>query len=411
MNRTARLVVGFINQGVVSLGSLLVLIFAARGYSSSTLGVFTIGAATYQVIVVVSRSLTGEALLVLKPGSEVEESRLRRNCLSYAVTVPLGLGIVGAVGCSLFSGAAQAVAAALAVSPALIVQDTLRHVLLREKRLLASCAADCIVVGSQVAIVAYGAAQGFDPWLLLILLGAPAAVVGYGRAFFSGAGFSIRESRDWRRSSRYLSGGLVFEATLGALVQWLTLMSVAHFGSLAEAAAFRAVMSIYGATNLVTSYLRSHYLAQLVEHGLSSVRDIWKSVLEMVALSFATVFGMYFALMVLPDSVGVELLGETWIAAAPLFALGAINRFCAASTTIPAVLLRALQAPWRAAKTRVVLGMLNIVAAPIAIAFGGARLGFVVLSVMSVLMTVLLLRICRQEFVKVDAEGEETRIG
>lgn len=393
MTQRLRLLVGFVNQGVISLGTLLMLVFAARGYSSEALGLFSVGVLTYQILIVIFRALTGETLIVLPRAGRREEKELAARCLQFAGTAPLALIVPGVFGLLLASGVWQVVCAALLIVPGLALQDALRHVYLRRKQVGVACAVDVLVVAAQLGIVWFGAGQDVPPWSLILLLGVPTFLIGYFRSFLDRAGVSVRGSREWRRSSRELGDGFVFEAGLGAFVQWLTLLSVAHFGSLPEAGAFRAVITIYGVTNVVTNFLRSHYLAQLAHGGELDRARMRRSTVEMVALTGGTVLFSYGVLELLPESLGEKLLGETWTLAVPYLLLGAINRFAAGLTSVPAVFLRVLRMPWDAARTRILISVVTLIAAPLSVAVGGATAAFVTMSIMSLVMVLALSRV------------------
>ncbi|WP_238781582.1 hypothetical protein [Prescottella equi] len=394
MKQSGKVFYGVLNQAVLSLGTFLTLIFAARGYPSDVLGVFTMGAVTYQMLTVISRALAGEPLIVLPAKNEADVRVECTRCLQFSGTIAIPIGIVGVIGVVLADSVVKAVCASLVILPGLMVQDALRHVLLRRSQFGTALVYDALVVSIQVAVVAVGASQGFEPWLLILLLGLPAFIVGYARSYYERAGISISGAVAWRKQSRSLGNGFVFEATLGAVVQWVTLLAVAHFTSLSEAAAFRAIISIYGLTNIVTNYLRSHYLAQLARRGIESGKAVRRSVIEMGSMTMVTVGVTFVGLLLLPAGIGEKLLGDTWALAVPFLGLGALDRLCAGLTTIPSVILRVLRAPWRAAGSRVAVGVLTVVCAPVAVSMGGAGAGFIALSVMSVILTLLLSAIC-----------------
>lgn len=393
MSGRARLLVGFFNQGVLSLGTLLFVVFAARGYSSADLGLFAIGCLTYQIFITVIRALSGETLIVMpNPGRKGLRLEAQR-CLQFAGTIPLVFVPLGIVGVVALDGTLQVISAALIVVPGFVLQDAFRHVLLRRQQVVAACLIDVAVVGSQLIIVWFGANSAAPPWVLILFAGVPPFIIGYVRSFAERAGLSIGGARAWRADSKELSDGFAFEAMLGALVQWLTLLAVAHFASLAEAGAFRAIITLYGVTNVVTNFLRSHYLAQLARKSISTNAQVWKSIGEMAALSTLTVACSYFVLSALPDSIGIELLGDTWTLAVPYLLLGAISRWCAGLTVIPTVMLRVLRMPWNAARTRVVISIITLIVAPGSVAIGGAKLGFIGMSCMSIVMVIALSRV------------------
>ncbi|WP_152975354.1 hypothetical protein [Rhodococcus rhodochrous] len=397
------LVIGLANQGVVSLGSLLLLIVVARNYPSADVGTFSIGLLTVQVGIVVVRSFSGEALIVMEsrgPNSVADDCR---RCLQFSATTTLPVAAVGGVGLVFCGGVVQAICAALVALPGVAVQDAVRHVLLRKGRLICASAIDTIVVSAQILLLFCCARVEIEPWVLVLMAAVPSYAVVVGRLIRDRSGFSVEGAKLWRSRSKHLADGMAFEAILGALVQWLTVLAVARFGSLSDAAAFRAVITIYGITNVVTNFLRSHYLAYMARTIRFGSTELVRCSIEMSILTLVTVSVSYAVLSWIPDEVGFQLLGATWALAVPYLALGALSRLTAGITTVPTVILRVLRAPWRAAAARVVLGVVTLGVAPTAVLIGGAEGGFVALSVMSVVLALALSYLALAEFRRISA--------
>ncbi|QPG47452.1 MULTISPECIES: hypothetical protein [unclassified Rhodococcus (in: high G+C Gram-positive bacteria)] len=401
MSRTGQLAIGLVNQCLVSLGSLVLLIVAARSFPSAELGTFSIGLLTVQVGIVVVRSFSGEALIVMEARSPGDIADDCRYCLQFSATTCIPIAALGILGVVFGDGVVQAVCAAFITLPGVAVQDALRHVLLRRGKVGTASAIDAVVVFAQVVLLAFGVNAGMQPWILVLLIGVPAYVVVVIRSLRDRSGFSLEGSRRWRSRSKHLADGMAFEAILGALVQWLTLLAVAHFASLAEAAAFRAVITIYGVTNVVTNFLRSHYLAYMARSIRVGARELVCSSVEMSVLTVVTVLVSFGVLSWLPDDIGYQLLGATWALAVPYIGLGALSRLSAGLTTVPTVILRVLRAPWRAATARVVLSIVTLAVAPAAVVTGGAEAGFAALSVMSLVMVLVLSVLACGEFRRV----------
>ena len=381
---------GILDQAVLSLSSVVFLVIAANVYSPGALGVFTAATLLYQMATVVLRAFSGEVLLVLDRGSELEAKADARWCVQFSATVSLMFVPVGVFLLFVGGGISTGVGACLCILPGIAVQDTLRHVLIRDGRISEAFRLDLMVVGTQVALLVLVVAAGLPPWAAILALGVSPTVFGVVRAWRLGGRPSLHGSKMWRKQSKRFGNTFGFESIWGAFVQWATLLATIHWGSLADSAAFRSVIVLFGVTNVVTNFLRSTFLSHVVRQGALSGRLVVKNSIFMFVLIGVTVGSSLFVLSVIPDRWGSALLGDTWPVASGYLVVGAVARFAAASESVPGVLLRALKVTWSAARVRSAVGIATIVVAPVSVAVGGVIGGFIGLTCMSLVLVVLL---------------------
>ncbi|OCW84609.1 hypothetical protein A8M60_09765 [Nocardia farcinica] len=150
------------------------------------------------------------------------------------------------------------------------------------------------------------------------------------------------------------------ESIWGALLQWILVFAIAHYAGLAEAAAFRSIVVIYGVTNVVTNFLRSTVLSFIVNRGRVTATRALRDAGIMVSAIAVTIGVSALVLLSISDSIGVFFLGDTWPLAAPYIALGALTRLSAAIEAVPGVLLRAARVTWAVVRVRVIVGVVSL---------------------------------------------------
>lgn len=385
--RGRALIAGAADQAVVSFYSLAALVVAARHLAPEQLGVFTSAMVVYQVLIVVARSLNGEPLVVLI--SDSVGGDYERRALVGSVISSLPLSVLGGV---LFvcadSSFWQAIAVCLMCAPMIVGYDTLRYrfiATLGTDRLLLM---DVAVVFSQVA--ALSAILTLTDDSSLALLGISLVYLVPLSVSLCLYRVSIGHALSWYRTSREYGLSFFFESIWGAILQWVLVFAIAHYAGLAEAAAFRSVVVIYGVTNVVTNFLRSTVLSVIVSRGGLTTSVALRDGAIMSGLIALTIMVSALILVLMPDSVGRLLLGETWPLAAPYILIGALTRFSAAIEAVPGVLLRAARATWSVVRVRVVAGVLGLCVCPLATIVWGVYGAFYSMAVMSWVLSLML---------------------
>jgi O-antigen/teichoic acid export membrane protein len=300
---------------IVSSGTnLLLSLLVARSLTVDGFGAFAVAFTIYSFLIGAGRALISQPLIVrytAKPPEEFHEaSRAATGAAtvlglgSGAVTVGAGFVIGGAVGASL-----------LAIGfllPGLLLQDMWRVVFVAEGRPAAAFVND--VIWGVVQFAAVGAFIWQDE------KSAPAMLVGWGGAALVAAvigGFQfrghprIRASFAWLGQQRDLLGyyGASFLSVMGA--NQVALLLIAGLGEPADVGALRAAQVVLGPLNLAGYTLSAFALPEIARRNLSGRTAVKVAVgLSALMVTADLIWGL--ALVFLPDSVGVALLGASW---------------------------------------------------------------------------------------------------
>ena len=308
------------DQVVSGASNLLIVLLVAHLLSPADFGWFTIYFLVYTLATTVQRSLISGPLLVYphdadeRPGAVIGAGLV--TALSMAALCGLAGGALGAAG----SARAGALVILAVLLPLLLLQDTGRYLSWAAGRPSRSLWLDLTWLLLLVAAFA-GLSLASVPATLercLLLWGGSGAIAGV-LVFFQPYGFRPRKHlglswlrERWSFSWKYLVGATAAQLSVLASVSVITVVSNA-----AAVAAVRAV----------TLLVRPGYTVQ-VAVGQSVATDIardeprpgvvWKHVGRAVVLTGAVAVANIGVLLVLPDSLGRAVLGNTWPLAAPL---------------------------------------------------------------------------------------------
>lgn len=361
-----------LDQGLLSLASILLLIVAAQFGTSEQLGTFVLGLSTAVLIQSLSRAICGETLLVRSTQSDFS-----RNEVSAAVALALLIAGACVVICVVLSfvmpehtdfymslGVAQL---------GLLFQDATRFAALTTGSSAGMLLTDGLyVAGSTLAIYTAGSA-GAGSSGMLVALGISAGSVGAFAAFLFRIAPRFGHAGGWIRKNWRLNSSFVSEAALGAALGYSIVVVLNFLASGSDLAAYRATVSIFGLTSLAINFLRTIVLRDLRKESIKKSRQYWRQTGLMGMLVFFTVALTYVVLLVLPQSGGVRLFSDTWLLMTPLFAAAAINRFMAGLSVVPTIFLRVQGITWRATLVRIVITIIGFGLGPVGAWIAGAQ--------------------------------------
>jgi len=399
MKSFARYFLGFVDQGVLSLSSIIFLVLAAQFSSPTELGAFVLGLSTAVLIQSLVRALTGETLLVRSTHNDFGPDEAQK-CLGIVVSIAalialtvMLLGFVLPDQLSFFFS--------LAITQfGLLLQDGMRFAALAKNSTYGLLAVDmAYAAATSGAILAAGLA-GLDASGLLIALGAAATLVGVVgglvyRILPSFAGCVAWTLSHWRLNSSFVS-----EAIIGAAVGYTITLILNFVVSAAELAAYRSVLSIFGLTSLAINFLRTIVLRDLRGNSLRKARSFWLKSLIMAVLVAATVGATFLVLVSLPTSIGTQLFGPTWPLMTFMFAATAANRFFAGLSVVPTVFLRVQGITWRATTIRISVTFIGFGLGPVGAVVAGARGALIGEALLYLILTVALFALSRSVAVR-----------
>lgn len=392
-SQKGRLILGFIDQGIVSASGLLTFVAAAQFLSPNDLGYYSFGVATCLLIVSLVRAICGESLLVGSVANRENRPSVYRDSRSM-----LGLAIIlGLVSGSLCAGlgligdpANRPLLASAIAAPGLVLQDSLRYcfiALQRTRSLILNDSATLIFGAS--AIVVSGLITG-DSFVMLVSWGLASLTVGLVTLVGSALAPSFKTSVRWLKSTWRSSSAFFTENAMGALAGYVIVVILAVFVAPAEVAAFRAALVVYGVANLVINFLRTQVLRELRIDMVSSARGLLVTGGKLAVPVVVTILGMLTALLLLPQWAGEMLFQDTWLMVSIILIPGAINRFFAGLSIVPTITLRVQGITWKATMIKIIILFVSLGLGPLGALYAGAG-GALIADAISYALTALLL--------------------
>jgi hypothetical protein len=297
------------DQLVSSATNILVVVAFARESDPELFGIFSLAYAAMIFLVGAARSMVGEVLLVRTDASDLASQNLTRAVLGTGVILGLTGLLVMLPGALLQPKSGVWLALALAL-PFLVLQELSRFLFIARGQPARALTLD--LVWALFSVVTFGLS-------LVLTISAPGVL----RGWIAGAVVSVgvlvamtrvtpdlRGALAWLVEARRLSARFFLESTtLGAtnlLVWYILVIPLGNSGI----AALRGVQLLFSPLNTVFNSFRVAMIPELVRS--IGTRRYRRRVWELgVGLSVvALVWGG--AVLLMPDSVGIHLLGETW---------------------------------------------------------------------------------------------------
>lgn len=350
-----RLSWGLVDQAVTSLVSFAVGIFVARELGAVQFGAFSLAWVTYGVCLNISRGVATDPLAVRYSG-------VRRSVWRAAVTrssglsflVGLGTGLCCAVAGLLLGGTTGEAFVALGiVLPGLLVQDSWRFAFFASGQGGKALTSDLVWGASLVPLLILASR---DPSVTVFVLawGGAAAVA----ALVSGLQASIlprvTRAKSWLSEHRDLGGRYLIENVSLSGASQLRAYGLGAIAGLAAVGDIRGAELLLGPFFIVLSGVGLVAVPEAARIVRRSVRALPKFCLLLGASQALAALLWGLALMLLlPEQIGVRLLGEVWPAASALILPATLSVMCASLSTGATAGLRALGVARRSVKVQV----------------------------------------------------------
>lgn len=306
---------GVFDQALSSFGNLLLAVLVARAVDVHAFGAFTVAFSVYTIAVQVSRTLVSQPLAIRyageTPGAYRAASGLSTGtalAIGLAAAVPLiGLGVL------LGDAVGHALAAVGLLLPGLLVHDAWRVAFTAQGRPDQAALIDGAWLLVQVGGVAGLMAAGIDspvPYLLAWgLAAAAAAALGVARGHVRPQLF-----RTWRWLTSHwdITRFLLFDAVLVQGAFQGALLLVGGLGTLSDAGALRGAAVVLGPVSLLAMSAMSFCVPELARRRHMPARVRLAVASAIGALMFTAGLSWGAIALLLPGSVGVFLLGDTW---------------------------------------------------------------------------------------------------
>lgn len=364
-----------LDQGLFTATNVLLGVVVARSASLTEFGAFSAVYLTYVVSGLLSRAACSEVLMVRYSTSTPAE---QRRGIQASVGTAVLTGLVAGMGCAAAAVFAEGVLRsgflALAVCmPGLLVQDAWRYALFVQGRPRAAAGNDLVWAVVQFSILGIVALTGGVSITSAILAwGAGAYVCSAVGTIQAGTVPSVVLVRWWWRSHRDLLLRFVAEGVIGRGSGQLTYFLIAAVTSLAAFGALRAGSLLLGPFNILfvsVSIVAIPEGARL--HGASPAR-LWSLCLSVAAVmvGIAAVAGA--VLLVLPDSAGRAILGDSWPAAREVVLPLTVALATSATQRAAVIGLRAMALARDSLKARAITAPLRLMSGTAGAVLGGA---------------------------------------
>jgi O-antigen/teichoic acid export membrane protein len=308
VNRRRALVVS--DQGISSLSNVVVTIFVARSLSAVGFGAFGVAIVAFMLVQGVSRALVGETLLSRYSSVDTEtRGSLVPDMLAAAVAISaVGVAVVTVVAVAAGGEAGRALLALGIVLPLVTVQDTWRYIFIID-RPAAAVAVDAVWLVAVCAVLSAAPSDAGAAWFVTAW-GATAGIGAIAGGFLGRGDLAMPHPLRWLRSNRDMGSRFLGEYVTGQAVGQVVLVGVGAIAGLSVIGAVRAAQVFYGPINTVHQGI---YLA-LVPEGARSTGEVHlRRLMFRATLLLAGVAGGWMWLgLLLPDSWGTTLFGETW---------------------------------------------------------------------------------------------------
>jgi O-antigen/teichoic acid export membrane protein len=365
MSRVRRAGWSFADQAISSLTNLALAVVVARSVDETSFGGFAVAFTTFALLIGVNRALTGSVLLIRHSGAASTH-----QAAAAATATTLSLGIVSSIGCLLVGlflhgAAGNAIAALGLVLPGLLTQDTWRQVFFAAGKPASATLNDAAWAALQAAaIAALLLSHAATLTTLVLAWGGSAYVATVFGAVQARTLPSFRLVPPWLRDHRDLSMNAFgdFAAQQGASQG--TLFAIAAVGSLAAIGAIRGALVLLAVLPAIQMAAANFALPELARRRSQLTARLWlrAAVGFSVAMAIAGLtWGVL--LLLLPDSVGRSLLGDTWTGASQVLVPSVVSQVLLVALSGVTLVLRAMD------RTRVPFVM-NAVQAPL-IVLGG----------------------------------------
>ena len=318
---TGRLGWGVADQAMSSLTNFGVSIYVARTLGTTEFGAFSLAFATYLIVLAASRGLATDALAVRYSG--VELGRWRRAVVSAtgtatAVGLITGAGCI-AVGMQFHSSTGAALAGLGLTLPGLLLQDSWRFAFFSAGKGRLAFFNDLVwavvLVPAMLAMVVSGHAT--VGWFMLAWGGSAgvAAVVG---AFQARLVPRPTESVHWLRQHRDLALRYLGESLSLSSAAQIRVYGLAAIAGLAAAGSLRAAELLLGPLNTAIMGIAMMAVPEAAVLLRRSLRRLQQFCLLLSCLGAGGALAWGMVLLLLPDSVGQQILHSAWYPASAL---------------------------------------------------------------------------------------------
>jgi O-antigen/teichoic acid export membrane protein len=364
-----------IDQIISSASNFALSILIARSVDSNTFGAFAMSFTLFSFLIGITRAIGRYSLIIGFGGASRDE--YRRATQSAAGTISafgIAAGLVTAlVGSALGGREGAALLAMGLVLPLVLLQDGWRGALIGAGRPKAAALNDSVWTVTQFAAVGgLLAAETSSASAFVLTWGLSGGLAAAFGVVQTGAMPRPQDTFRWLVTHWNQCGFFLAEWVLMAGVAQGSLLVIAAYGSVRDIGALRAAQVLLGPLTLVAGSAFVFLISELTRRPNLGPRNrsraayLTSGVLGFICLSWGAV------LLALPDSVGRQLLGDTWPLTREVLPASILWSCAIVLATGPAVVLRVLNRARVSFEINAVTAPLLIVLGLVGLHFGGA---------------------------------------
>ena len=315
-----------VDQGISSFSNFATAILVARAVSDRLFGAFSVAFLVYTFVISVGRGLVSQPLSI-RASVKTEQhddvaaatgAALVCGAVAGVVVLPAGVVIGGPAG--------QALMVTGLLLPALVLQDTWRYALFTLGHPERAAGNDLVWLGAQTALILLVLGLSGDSVPLLTAAWAGGAVVAAAVGLRQAAAVpAVGQARTYLRQHLALGWRFAGEVVLGNGIFQLTMLLIGATLGVAGIGALRGGAVLFGPLNVALFAISTGGIAEgsrlltRAPHRVLPVLSVVSGVLVVVSLMWGAV------LFAVPDSLGRDVLGETWPGARELVVAYAVT--------------------------------------------------------------------------------------
>ena len=367
---------GLADQGFSSLTNFAVGILVARTVAPADFGGFSLAFAGYGLALNVSRALTTQPLVIRFSGPATPEwRRAAGSATGTALLVGIAAGLVALLVATLTAGAVHQAFLTLAILlPGLLLQDAWRFAFFSTARGGHACANDFVWAAVQLPAMALITVAGQASLVIgMAAWGAGAVVAALVGLVQAKVLPDPRAAAEWWRAHRDLSTRYVVDVITGMGGAQLSLYAVTAIAGLAAVGTLRAGELLLGPLNVLFQGVQLAALPEAVRLFRQSPAALRRLSIVLSTVVAAAVLAWGAFVWLLPDNIGIALLGASWAPAHSVVFLLAIGLAGGAANMGASVGLRAMAAAKRSMNINLGVTGLAVLSESTGAALNGAQ--------------------------------------
>jgi len=304
-----------IDQGLSAASNLLLAVIVARQLDAYGFGSFAVAFLIFGLVLEVARATISSPLQISYSGAPVDQWRAAvRSALAAAVALGVVVGIVLVVtGLLLDSTTGNALVAVGICMPGLVTQDVCRMAFFSCGRAKLAAINDALWIVLEFAALAAMILLGVRAVVPFILAwGGSATVAGVVGFVMLGCWPRFRGYVRWMLAQRGLTGYLLAEQLLGAGLAQVAILIVGVIGSSADVGSLRAGQVLLGPLNVLVTAIAVFGIPEIARRSSMAVRQRQRFCWALSGGVTVAALGYSCVVLLLPDSVGTQLFGDTW---------------------------------------------------------------------------------------------------